>query len=103
MSGQVLDNKVRKVENKVRQKVRGKLATGLCDRWKNIAKTSVVSSLMTVDTIPYLVQTHNVMHDAKTGDHLLKLVLEDIVLMETKYGVILIAWCTDDSPDGKKI
>ncbi|EDR11715.1 uncharacterized protein LACBIDRAFT_314246 [Laccaria bicolor S238N-H82] len=58
---------------------------------------------MTVDTIPYLVQTHNVMHDAKTGDHLLKLVLEDIVLMETKYGVILIAWCTDDGPDGKKI
>lgn len=23
--------------------------------------------------------------------------------METKYGVILIAWCTDDGPDGKKM
>lgn len=51
VSGRVLDNEVRKVENKVRQKVRGKLATGSCDGWKNIAKTSVVTSLMTVDTI----------------------------------------------------
>jgi hypothetical protein len=34
---------------------------------------------------------------------LLKLVLEDIALMEKLYGVQVIAWCTDDGPDGKKM
>ena len=38
----------------------------------------------------YLVQTHNVTHDPKTGNHLLKLVLEDLALMERLYGVQVI-------------
>jgi hypothetical protein len=44
-----------------------------------------------------------VTRDPKTGDHLLKLVLEDLALMERLYGVQVIAWCTDDGPDGKKM
>ena len=52
---------------------------------------------------PYLVKTHDVTREAKTGDNLLKLVLEDIQMMEEKYGVEVVAWCTDDGPDGKKM
>ena len=51
MSGWVLDNEVKKVEDKVQQKVWGRLTTGSCDSWKNITKTSVVTLLMTVDAI----------------------------------------------------
>ncbi|KAF8956827.1 ribonuclease H-like domain-containing protein [Flammula alnicola] len=103
ISGRVLDREVQKVEDAVKTKVKGQLATGVCDGWKNIAKSSLVSSLMSVGNEPYLIQTHDVTGDPKTGDHLLKLVLEDIHLIETKYDVKIIAWCTDDGPDGKKI
>ena len=119
ISGRVLDKEVEKVEDEVRRKVQGKLGTGSCDGWKNVAKSSVVTSVMSVENIvsllgpylsmllthiqPYLIRTHDVTRDAKTGDHLLKLVREDLLLMETKYGVKIIAWCTDDGPDGKKM
>ncbi|KIM35265.1 hypothetical protein M413DRAFT_79560, partial [Hebeloma cylindrosporum] len=101
--GRVLDKEVQKVKYGVRQKVEGKLATGQCDGWKNVAKSSIVSSVMTVENMPYLIQTHDVTRDPKTGDHLFKLVLQDIELMEKEYGVEVIAWCTDDGPDGKKM
>jgi len=41
--------------------------------------------------------------EPKTGDRLLELVLEDIDYMKKRYGVEVIAWCTDDGPDGKKM
>jgi hypothetical protein len=41
--------------------------------------------------------------EPKTGDRLLELVLEDIEFMKDRYGVEVIAWCTDDGPDGKKM
>ena len=39
----------------------------------------------------------------KTGDELLMIVEGDIKLIFDKFGVIVIAWCTDDGPDGKKM
>ncbi|KAG5646853.1 hypothetical protein H0H81_008122 [Sphagnurus paluster] len=41
--------------------------------------------------------------EPKTGDRLLQLVLDDIEYMEEHFGVHVIAWCTDDGPDGKKM
>jgi hypothetical protein len=38
LSGQILDGEVKKVEARVIEKVKGKLATGQCDGWENIAK-----------------------------------------------------------------
>jgi hypothetical protein len=49
ISGRVLDSEVQKVENRVIGKVKGKMATGQCDGWDNIAKTHVVTSMMTVE------------------------------------------------------
>lgn len=51
LSGRVLDKEVRKVEEVIRRKVQGKLATGECDGWKNVAKSNVVTSVMTVDGV----------------------------------------------------
>jgi hypothetical protein len=51
LSGKVLDQEVQKVEEVIRRKVQGKLATGECDGWKNVAKSNVVTSVMTVDGV----------------------------------------------------
>jgi len=52
---------------------------------------------------PYLVHTHNVQGQPKTGDKLLEIVSDDIQHIKDEYEVTIIAWCTDDGPDGKKM
>lgn len=49
VSGQILDGEVKKAEERVANKVQGKMATGQCDGWENVAKTHVVTSMMTVE------------------------------------------------------
>ena len=39
----------------------------------------------------------------KTRDQLLEIVESDIQYIKEKFDVLVIAWCTDDGPDGKKI
>jgi hypothetical protein len=39
----------------------------------------------------------------KTGDQLLEIVESDIQYIKEKFDVLVIAWCTDDGPDGKKM
>jgi hypothetical protein len=48
-------------------------------------------------------RTHDVSAEQKTGEFLLGLVLDDIQFIEMKYGVILIAYCTDDGGDARKM
>ncbi|KAF8163038.1 ribonuclease H-like domain-containing protein [Crassisporium funariophilum] len=103
LSGRVLDGEVKKIEKTVKDAVAGLLVTGQCDGWKNVAKDHVVSTVMTAGNEPYLVRTHDMTGEPKTGDRLLELVLSDIDYMVEKYGVTVIAWCTDDGPDGKKM
>ncbi|KAF8969026.1 hypothetical protein BDZ97DRAFT_1602531, partial [Flammula alnicola] len=103
LSGRVLDGHIQKVEDRVEAKVKGKFAMGQCDEWKNIAKTNVITTVMTVENEPYLIKMHDMTSEPKTGDHLLELVLEDIDFMKGQYGMELIAWCTDNGPDGKNM
>jgi hypothetical protein len=49
LSGPVLNAEVRKVEDRMKVRVEGQLATGQCDGWKNISKTSVIGTMITVD------------------------------------------------------
>lgn len=97
------------------------MATGQCDRWKNVAKTSVVTSMITVDKVvsafvstfwlvnsrqffeAYLVNTHDMTGWPKNGDELLAIVKSDIQLILEKFATTVIAWCTDNGPDGKKM
>ncbi|KAH8981951.1 ribonuclease H-like domain-containing protein, partial [Lactarius hatsudake] len=101
--GRFLDKEVERVEDHLRSKLDGKIATGQCDGWKNIAKASIVASMVTVDYEPFLIRTHDISADRKTGDNLLKLVLDDILYVNSKYGVVIIAWVTDDGGDGRKM
>jgi hypothetical protein len=41
--------------------------------------------------------------EPKTGNRLFELVLDEIQFIKEKFGVEVIAWCTDDGPDGKKM
>ncbi|TBU39179.1 hypothetical protein BD309DRAFT_983231 [Dichomitus squalens] len=71
------------------------------NRWKNIAKTSVLTSTMNVNWLAHLVQTHDITGWPKMGQEHLEVIKSDIEYMETTYGVRTIAWVTDDGPDGK--
>lgn len=52
---------------------------------------------------PYLVRTHNASGQPKTSNKLLELVQGDIQHIKEKFDVDVIAWCTDDGLDGKKM
>lgn len=98
LSGKVLDQEVQKVEDAIHRKVQGKLATGQCDGWENVAKSSIVSSVMSVENV--------VSKDGRlfVKAHSPRYRFDGIALMEKQYhGVQVIAWCTDDGPDGKKM
>lgn len=49
LSGLILDKEVARVISKTRLLTDGRFATGQCDGWKNIAKASVVTSMIIVD------------------------------------------------------
>lgn len=49
LSGPCLDAAAATAESRIAARVRGKVATGQCDGWKNVAKTNVVTSMMTVE------------------------------------------------------
>ena len=48
-------------------------------------------------------QTHDVSVHAKTGEALLALVVEDIKWSEETYGLSVIAACSDDGGDARKM
>lgn len=49
LSGMHLDRAAAAAEEDTLKRVRGRLAMGQCDGWKNVAKTNVISSVMSVD------------------------------------------------------
>ncbi|KAL6298032.1 ribonuclease H-like domain-containing protein [Sparassis latifolia] len=103
LSGRYLDRAVAEVEARTKVTVEGKVVTGQCDGWKNIAKMPIVTSVMTVEHEAYLLRTHNMTGEPKMGEKLLEIVISDISYMSNKFGVKTIGWCTDDGPNGKKM
>ena len=49
LSGPILDKQVTRIISKTQLHTTGRFATGQCDGWKNIAKASVVTSMIIVD------------------------------------------------------
>lgn len=56
LSGAVLDDLTKNIENEMKSKVMGKFATSQRDGWKNIAKTSLIASMINVE---YVVSSFN--------------------------------------------
>jgi hypothetical protein len=48
LSGPILDREAMKVEDRLKEKLRGRLATFTTDGWKNKAKQSIVASMVSV-------------------------------------------------------
>jgi len=46
--------------------------------------------------------THDMTGEPKTGDRMFELMDSDKAMIEEKYGVEVIGWCTDNGPDAKK-
>ncbi|KAH9023323.1 ribonuclease H-like domain-containing protein [Lactarius pseudohatsudake] len=59
--------------------------------------------MVSVDFEPYLMRTHDVSTQPKTGEALLQLVVEDIKWSEETYGITIIAACSDDGGDARKM
>lgn len=55
LSGRILDEEAGKCEAAMKSAVQGKFATGQCDGWKDIVKTSIIAVMMNVE---YLVRCH---------------------------------------------
>ncbi|KAF7326313.1 DUF659 family protein [Mycena kentingensis (nom. inval.)] len=102
LSGKVLDERADKVIERTRKEINGKLASYSADGWKNIASTNLNSSVLSVETKPYLLKTHNMTGRPKTGDEFFKMMSSDLVLAKELYNVEIISVTTDDGPDGKK-
>ncbi|KAJ7746992.1 ribonuclease H-like domain-containing protein [Mycena metata] len=103
LSGEILDAEAAKVIASARRQTNGKLATYSEDGWTNISKTHVDTSIISVEGTPHLLKTHDMTGRPKTGDELYGLVQEDIKYAQETYDVEVIAVCTDDGPDGKKM
>ncbi|RXW12099.1 hypothetical protein EST38_g13755, partial [Candolleomyces aberdarensis] len=103
LSGPILDTLANNSIQATRRAIEGRLATGQCDGWKNMAKQSVIASMLTVGAEPHIIRTHNVSARPKTGEELLKIVLEDIDYAEVTFLVKIVGWCSDDGGDGRKM
>ncbi|KAI8986109.1 hypothetical protein BD414DRAFT_416319 [Trametes punicea] len=101
LSGTYLKEAVALVQITVHTNIRGKLATGQSDGWKNISKVSVITSTMSVNREVYLIQTHDMTGLSKTGEQHAHIIKEDMAHMRDQFDVHPIAWVTDDGPDGK--
>ncbi|KAF8345223.1 hypothetical protein F5887DRAFT_836824, partial [Amanita rubescens] len=103
LSGSILDREAGKVEEKLKLKLKGRKATFQTDGWKNTAKQAIVATMVSVDFEPYLMRTHDVSAQPKTGKTLLQLVVDDIRWSEETYGHRVIAVCSDDGGDARKM
>ncbi|KAM5543668.1 hypothetical protein V8D89_002919 [Ganoderma adspersum] len=101
LSGSCLDAAVTTALAGTQTAVFGQYATGQSDGWKNVAKTSVLTSTMNVNSRAHLVCTHDMTGRPKTGQEHLEVIKSDMAHMETTYGVTTVGWVTDDGPDGK--
>ncbi|KAJ7743003.1 hypothetical protein DFH07DRAFT_925395 [Mycena maculata] len=106
LSGRIPSGEAEKVIQRTRKITEGKLASYSEDGWTNITKTHLDTSLISVETQPFLLRTHDMTGRPKTGDELFKLMKSDFDYASdyasNTYAVEVICVTTDDGPDGKK-
>jgi hypothetical protein len=60
LSGNILKGIVKKVDGEMKDAVKNKMGMGQCDGWKNVARDSVIATMVTVDDIvsdPHLIKS----------------------------------------------
>ncbi|KAJ7258258.1 hypothetical protein C8J57DRAFT_1073693 [Mycena rebaudengoi] len=99
LSGRILTAEADKVIARTRQITNRKLATYSEDGWKNIAKTHIDTSIISVESELFLLRTHDMTGRPKTGNELFSIMKSDFEYTLTTYGVEIICICTDDGLD----
>ncbi|KII86202.1 hypothetical protein PLICRDRAFT_114784 [Plicaturopsis crispa FD-325 SS-3] len=102
LAGRLLDAEVEAVDAKVKEAVRGKLGTGQCDGWKNIAKVSLLASMVTVEGQIYVLHAFDVSGERKTGENAFARMEQEVEYCEKILRIEVIAWASDNGPDSKK-
>ncbi|KAF8595789.1 hypothetical protein BDV93DRAFT_416285, partial [Ceratobasidium sp. AG-I] len=100
LSGAVLEGEVETANTLMREAVKGRIATGMSDGWKNIRRTSLLASMLSVD-YKASINLHNISAKRKTADNHLSIVLNDIDQSEQEHGVCIIAWVSDVGGDSR--
>ncbi|QRV84724.1 hAT family dimerization protein [Ceratobasidium sp. AG-Ba] len=100
LSGDILRQEVELANASMREAVKGRIATGMSDGWKNIKRNYLLASMLSVDYKTYTVKVHDMSARRKTADNHLNAVLADIDEAE-KYGVRVIAWVSDAGGDSR--
>ncbi|KAG9076719.1 hypothetical protein FRC06_009350, partial [Ceratobasidium sp. 370] len=95
LSGPILEQELANAEASMRELVRGHIATGMSDGWKNIKRNSLLASMLSVDYTTYAVRVHDLSARRKTAKTHLEAVLADIERAEKEFGVSVIAWVSD--------
>ncbi|KIK78817.1 hypothetical protein PAXRUDRAFT_162969 [Paxillus rubicundulus Ve08.2h10] len=103
LSGRILDEEAEKVIEGMKPKVKNRFATGQCDGWKNIVKSSIVASMINVEHVPYLLNTCDISDKPETAENLLEIVLGEIKYATEVLKVKIVAWCTDAGGDSVKM
>ncbi|KIK82178.1 hypothetical protein PAXRUDRAFT_154379 [Paxillus rubicundulus Ve08.2h10] len=103
LSGRILNEEAEKVIEGMKPKVNNRFVTGQCDGWKNIVKSSIITSTINVEHIPYLLNTCNISDKPKMAKNLLEIVLGEIKYATEVLKVKIVAWCTDVGGDSAKM
>ncbi|PCH43941.1 hypothetical protein WOLCODRAFT_39688, partial [Wolfiporia cocos MD-104 SS10] len=99
LSGRILKEEAEKVLEDMRHEVNGKFATGQTDGWKNIAKSSLIGSIVN----PWLLNIFNISATVKSAENLLALVISEIKYCTEVLHTVIVAWCTDASGESRKM
>ncbi|KIK97920.1 hypothetical protein PAXRUDRAFT_807235 [Paxillus rubicundulus Ve08.2h10] len=103
VSGRILTEEVNKVLGEMKTRVENCYATGQCNGWKNVNKTSLIGTMINVEYKPYLMNTINISALPKTAEELLKIVKDKIRYVTEILKVSLVAWCTNASGESAKM
>ncbi|THU98904.1 hypothetical protein K435DRAFT_720273, partial [Dendrothele bispora CBS 962.96] len=85
------------------QHTSGLYGTGQCDGWKNVAKSSLITSMVNTEYNPFLLGVEDVSSKPKTAQTLLEIVVREMKEIQDVFKVILVAWCTDASGESAKM
>ncbi|THU86689.1 hypothetical protein K435DRAFT_607976, partial [Dendrothele bispora CBS 962.96] len=101
--GRVLEEETAKAQGEMRKETEGLHGTGQCDGWKNVAKSSLVTSMVNVEYNPFLLGVEDVSEERKTAVNLMIIILNKMKRIHEFFKVILVAWCTDASGESAKM
>ncbi|KAI0308727.1 ribonuclease H-like domain-containing protein, partial [Amylostereum chailletii] len=86
---------------KMKENCGGRFGTGMCDGWKNVAKTSIVGSMVNVEYEPHILNIYEVKSERKSAINLLAMVEQEIDFCLMELAIFLVAYCSDNGGESR--